>query len=995
MALGHLKSQHDFVVQATQKSAFEQLCKDYLIYKKPQDVILPKAGGPPVQGIAAPVEGFACCAGNACEYSVCDVQMMIRHSKEKHARRITGERTHRPCLVQCIFRGVGKVYFEVDPTATFECDLDVRRYLRATFLPAHAMDPIVPQDLDRDRPQLLIVTLWDEFHPEIRKDDIQRNAAWRLKAAHTAEERGGVFVSLERAVKQHHIGVRVLLNECLHSFTIKKILLNSRDYTPQQTDYFRFVSKENVAYDSLFLQMVRSMVRVELGHEFKMRFEYTSAQREALQNLIKFLEKDARETTESTQVDALQAYHRFCWTLVNTRDAQCQKKWQNPMERFLWLRALCSDGSFLPAKLLTSILAQLKYFCRLIALHEGLSNRERMPVQLDDLTSVLLCPRACVEANERVPSCRRIADIYEMVLRLGRQTPFNMLFELQQFMSSQAYGQEADPQVYVDPSYQWISIGKQTLHLQSLRDGMQTLIRTVKDLYVTLSGEDVWVGLPAGLKVIDDLSNLGRGYSFLEELPFRVEKHSFFLSLVQRQRLGTVMADGMWSWDHVAVREFLDSADRLWGYAIHALYVGVHLSTRVTQFLQHQIRNADRPRNLFFTGEEGFFFTRYSKTTHLKGRDSCVPAVLSEPLRELLLVLLGSGFREAQAILAGIEHGEEAQSLYQTYLCVANGKRVTPDEFCRDLPKRNHEIFGCLWGARDFRQGMITLAHEFISPNQSFACADDLLAEAADHSAEVDVAHYGVVHGALPRVTNNDMNNHRWLAEEWGSLLGLGPFPPPEPVQAVRRKTRSTKEAEVNQLAAQVAAQVADVMMKRLADLGNSFVDIQMEDTFPTTPRPFDTLPGSADEDAVPFVQLSGQRRNTIPRSSQVQKQPSLGALEAQPLSPSGNHSLCIRSSTQRRKVIAEISYLPESPRPLKHSRACSAEKVQAYFQEDSLEEEHLSSAEDLILYNTSSATNLGTQCSAASTVYKDEPVSLVNMRSPVAEGDEDLEENI
>ena len=229
-----MKSQHNFSVKATQKSAFEQLCKDRLVCKKPQDVILPKAGGSPVQGIAAPVEGLACCADSACEYSVCDLQTMIRHSKEKHARRITGENSYRPCMVQCIFRGVGKVYFEVDPTAVFECNLDVRRYLRTTFLPAHAKDPVFPQGSDRDRPPLLRITLWDEFEPDIRKDEAQRNFAWRLKARHTAEEQGGVFVSLERAVKQHHAAVRVLLNECPNSFTIAKILLNGRVYMPEQ-----------------------------------------------------------------------------------------------------------------------------------------------------------------------------------------------------------------------------------------------------------------------------------------------------------------------------------------------------------------------------------------------------------------------------------------------------------------------------------------------------------------------------------------------------------------------------------------------------------------------------------------------------------------------------------------------------------------------------------------------------------------------------------------
>ncbi|KAH0825830.1 hypothetical protein J3R83DRAFT_7803, partial [Lanmaoa asiatica] len=800
-ALGHMKNQHNLLVKAIQKSAFERLCKDRLICEKPQDVITPKAGGSPVEGIATPVEGFACCADSTCTYSVRDQQTMIRHSKEKHGLRITGQRLYRPCMVQCLFsRGPGKVYFEVDPTVTPGCDVDVRRYLRGTFLPAHAKDPVVPQESDRDRPPLLRITLWDEFEPEIRKDDGQRNAAWRLKARHTADEQGGIFASLRRVVEQYHKTTRALLNECPNSFTIAKILLNGGGYTPEQTDHFRLVSRDNDSYDSLYLQMIRAMIRSQLGHEFKLKFKYTLAQEERLGILIHFLKKDVQEATESALIDAVQAYHRFCWTLVNNRDAQSHAKWENPTERFLWLKALCSDGSFLSAKDVTPILAQLKYFCRLVTLYEGLSDCNMMNQPGDVIT--------------------HIGNLYDIALQLGQLTTFNMLFELQQFASSLAYNQVAEPQVYVDPTYQWISIGGQTLYLQNLRDGMQKLIQTAKDMHFRLSGDDAWEGPPIGLKVIDDLSNMHRGYSFLEEQPFRSERHTFFLFLVERQRLGTVMADGTWAWDHVAVREFLESADRLWGHVIHALYVGVHLSTRVAQFLQHQIRNADRPRNLFFQGEEGFFFTRYSKTTHLKGRDSCVPAFLSDPLRELLLVLLGGGFREAQAILAGVEYGEEARWLYRTYLCVTNGKRITPEEFCRDLPKRNYEVFSCQWGARDFRQGMVTLAHQFISPNELFTCADNILAEAADHSAEVDAAHYAIVHSTLPQITNNEMNKHRWVADEWGSLLGLGPFSPPEPVGVLRRKSRSMKIPEANELATQVATLVVDAMMSRLATLG-------------------------------------------------------------------------------------------------------------------------------------------------------------------------------
>ena len=72
------------------------------------------------------------------------------------------------------------------------------------------------------------------------------------------------------------------------------------------------------------------------------------------------------------------------------------------------------------------------------------------------------------------------------------------------------------------------------------------------------------------------------------------------------------------------------------------------------------------------------------------------------------------------------------------------------DNFYEVLRKRNKKLFGCAWGASDFRQGMITFGLEFISPNEIFPCADDILAEAADHTTEVDTTHYANVHGAFP-----------------------------------------------------------------------------------------------------------------------------------------------------------------------------------------------------------------------------------------------------
>ena len=231
--------------------------------------------------------------------------------------------------------------------------------------------------------------------------------------------------------------------------------------------------------------------------------------------------------------------------------------------------------------------------------------------------------------------------------------------------SALAYSQVQDPNVFVDPDHAWISIGTEMLRLDRLRSGMARLIQDAKAVFLHLSQEDCWPTM-SELHIVDDLGKTDRGYSFLEEAPFGNRKHAFFLSSVQNWKLGSLSGNGHWNWDEIAIKEFLHRSDRMWGHVIYALFIGTQLSTRVRQFLQIQLRNADRPRNLIFQGNEAMLLSRYSKTTNMKGRDNCIPAFLAEPLRDLLLVLLGSGQRETQAILAGVIYGEESRSLYRT-----------------------------------------------------------------------------------------------------------------------------------------------------------------------------------------------------------------------------------------------------------------------------------------------------------------------------------------
>ena len=216
---------------------------------------------------------------------------------------------------------------------------------------------------------------------------------------------------------------------------------------------------------------------------------------------------------------------------------------------------------------------------------------------------------------------------------------------------------------------------------------------------------------------------------------------------------------------------------------------------------------------------------------------------------------------------------------------------------------------------------MITLGHEFISPNETFPCADELLAESADHSTEVDSSHYAVVHGALPRLSNNALSQHRWLSEEWSSLLGLGPHPPPEPVRVIRTRARSTTSLDPTVLALKVADLVSNTLMGKLEAVGitpNLIANLAQQ-------RPMQAVPpghGSGNDTSSPVDPVSAPDWHAPPLPS-----PTL-ATTMHARSPSNFHALKALAAPRishepgrHKRPMCKIACTQESTRPKKRIR--------------------------------------------------------------------------
>lgn len=88
--------------------------------------------------------------------------------------------------------------------------------------------------MDCDWSPLCKITRWDQFEAEIQEDTDQCKAAQILKGRHSKMEEGGIFVSLEKAVRSYHASVKELLEESPHNFMLIKVLQSGPNFLPEQ-----------------------------------------------------------------------------------------------------------------------------------------------------------------------------------------------------------------------------------------------------------------------------------------------------------------------------------------------------------------------------------------------------------------------------------------------------------------------------------------------------------------------------------------------------------------------------------------------------------------------------------------------------------------------------------------------------------------------------------------------------------------------------------------
>jgi hypothetical protein len=256
---------------------------------------------------------------------------------------------------------------------------------------------------------------------------------------------------------------------------------------------------------------------------------------------------------------------------------------------------------------------------------------------------------------------------HKQSLALGTNTMFNLLYEMQQYVSSIVFNEPRPPNVWWSEDLKAVTVAGETLDFDIFRNGIQQMIEEFWKLYDEATG---------GRRVVDDqvmhfnddLCDDTRGYSFLTHRLSTKFRNDLLRGLIEERKLAAVDADGRLSWNIPALHKFFLLCDKINIFLSILTYILPTINSRLTQFLDNKIRNDLRPRNLFMLQNEMLLITRYHKMTNQTGLDTCIPVFYPEALQDMTLEVFAGGLRNCQEVLSHALYGADAAYNYHTYV---------------------------------------------------------------------------------------------------------------------------------------------------------------------------------------------------------------------------------------------------------------------------------------------------------------------------------------
>jgi hypothetical protein len=376
---------------------------------------------------------------------------------------------------------------------------------------------------------------------------------------------------------------------------------------------------------------------------------------------------------------------------------------------------------------------------------------------------------------------RSVINVGTTTLRAGIISPYNTVIQYQQWISSLTFATAAPPRTIVSNDGLNITYGNVTLNVPVWRGGLALMHKELElELEELCYGSSYGLSLPEIIE--DNWSEDKYGYSWLDkETSYLEDKWGLLQNLLGDSSLGlaTLTTGGKLVWNRLALTNFLRKSNAFmsklgfFGFATNGQVA------RISEYVEHKIRNSYRPRTIFCNGPDMWMVIRRSKfETLVKSPDfrpmKCHPSFTLLLQRYLLIV------RPIEVIFASVLYGPSVAEEYRQFMFMQLGERISSDRYLQYIQSTTLKYFKVPIGAREYRQLTVEIGRVYIGSTFNIDSDDsDVLALQRGHSASMARRKYAPEVDHLPSMSSDRLLEFGHASEAWWEVTGFRPGYPP------------------------------------------------------------------------------------------------------------------------------------------------------------------------------------------------------------------------
>lgn len=440
-----------------------------------------------------------------------------------------------------------------------------------------------------------------------------------------------------------------------------------------------------------------------------------------------------------------------------------EHKVPDPTERFIMLRSLRPNGSWLEPVDVTSLLAKFKFLIRISML--------RSIDQEDDQE----------EAYSRM----------ERWCKEGVTSTFDMVSDLQHRASAIVATTQAPVNIYWMDSTDKMIVRYRgdEISLEALQRMFVKMEQDAKSLWE----EDILMGADLRIKydyIKDDLENRTPGYSFLADPrnPFLNHRSTLLQHILQSPTLGPRffhIQDGRIIWHRTALLKWLKDYCRLNALHLARLETANGGAGRGTELTAMQYRSTRKRglRNLISIGGHTALLRTYGKTSSRSGTDRLIPSEIDGFEGPLLIQDLGLARPFAEFVVSQcFPNNSELLQAYQHQLFVNFDKAFETKDLSKELISYTSSCLFARIGVHEwrhlgivFRRKLCPTQIDLYDDEDNSTLEDHIGAEQTGHTVRTERLQYAITTEALAGPSEDVLPLFFQASNNWQQVMRIVP----------------------------------------------------------------------------------------------------------------------------------------------------------------------------------------------------------------------------